>query len=108
MGWFTKETADKLPNNRSQRKQCWGSRDEFFSCLDSIGVVNSLDPTNAKRIASQCSQQENDFEKNCATSWVKYFKEKRLVDHRKEQFLKKAEDENAQMIDFSSTNSSRP
>lgn len=107
MGWFTKETADKLPNNRSQRKQCWGSRDEFFTCLDSIGVVNALDSDNAKRIASQCAQQEDEFEKNCATSWVKYFKEKRLVDYQKQQFIKKVEEENAQIVDLPAPNSSR-
>lgn len=101
MGWFTKDNDDKLPNTRSQRKQCWDSRDEFFGCLDKIGVVNVLDPQNSRSVSKSCGNQEQSFEKNCASSWVKYFKEKRLVDFQKRQFLEKVEKENAEVVNLS-------
>lgn len=100
MGWFTKDSDDKIPNTRTQRKQCWDSRDEFFTCLDKAGIVNALDSRHSKDVSKNCGKEEQAFEENCANSWVKYFKEKRLVDYQKKQFLEKVEKENAQIVNL--------
>lgn len=105
MGWFSKSdnegSTSKAPT-RSSRKQCWESRDSFFSCLDTINVINALDPKYEKDIKVNCKDQEEKFERDCATSWIKYFKEKRVVDFKREKFLKEMEEQNAQRIDLSS------
>ncbi|QLG73564.1 hypothetical protein HG535_0F00740 [Zygotorulaspora mrakii] len=102
MGWFTKDAAahEYQPNNRSARKLCWEARDDYFACLNSIHVVNALEPQHQQQIEKACSNQDRNFNENCAASWIKYFKEKRVVDHRKEQFMKDVERENAQIIEL--------
>lgn len=104
MGWFNKTKSMDDPTKaptRSSRKQCWESRDLFFGCLDKINVVNALDPQHEKEIKTQCSKEETKFEQDCATSWIKYFKEKRVVDIKREKFLKEMEEQNAQQVDLS-------
>ncbi|CUS20899.1 LAQU0S02e00892g1_1 [Lachancea quebecensis] len=104
MGWFTKAKPiddQSRPPSRSSRKQCWESRDVFFQCLDKISVVNALDPKNQEAIQKNCKDQENKYEQDCATSWIKYFKEKRVVDHKREKFMQEMESKNAQQIDLS-------
>lgn len=103
MGWFSNKEDTKKeyhPNNRSSRKHCWDARDEFFQCLDKINVVNALDPAVEGKVNKSCSTQEKKFNENCATSWISYFKEKRVVDYKKEQFLKEMEQQNAQKIEL--------
>lgn len=95
MGWFGKQKAMDDPTkapSRSSRKQCWESRDLFFGCLDSINVINPLDAKHQKSIKASCSSEEAKFEEDCATSWIKYFKEKRVVDFKRERFLKEMEE----------------
>lgn len=96
MGWFGKQKAMDDPSKppmRSSRKQCWESRDLFFGCLDKINVINPLDPKHEKDIKTSCSAEESKFEEDCATSWIKYFKEKRVVDFKRERFLKEMEEQ---------------
>ncbi|AMD20224.1 HDL520Cp [Eremothecium sinecaudum] len=103
MGWFSKqkEMDDQTkPATRSARKQCWESRDEYFKCLDKINVVNALDPKNADMIKSHCKAEETKFDQDCATSWIKYFKEKRVVDIKKEKMLQNMEKEGAQLVNL--------
>ncbi|KAG0680079.1 hypothetical protein C6P41_000347 [Kluyveromyces marxianus] len=99
MGWFSKQKEMDDPTkapSRSSRKQCWESRDLFFACLDKIDVVNALDPKHQKVIKSTCSSEEAKFEHDCATSWISYFKEKRVVDFKREKFLKQMEEQQQQ------------
>ncbi|SCU85003.1 LAMI_0C09758g1_1 [Lachancea mirantina] len=104
MGWFSSSPKPmddpSKPPMRSSRKQCWESRDAFFTCLDRIEVVNALDPSQTGAIKSQCSKEESRFEQDCATSWIKYFKEKRVVDYKREKFMKEMEEKNAQKIEL--------
>lgn len=94
MGWFSKEKKEEYhPNNRSSRKQCWEARDEYFQCLDKIGVVNALDPKQQPTVEKHCSKQDQRFDDNCATSWIKYFKEKRVIDFKREETIKRIEQE---------------
>ncbi|CCF56656.1 hypothetical protein KAFR_0B03590 [Kazachstania africana CBS 2517] len=78
-------------NNRKQRELCWESRDDFFNCLDKINVINSLDPKNEKLINQNCKDESKKFNKNCATSWINYFKQKRLIDFRNSQIDRELE-----------------
>ncbi|CCE90232.1 Coa6p TDEL_0B01030 [Torulaspora delbrueckii] len=98
MGWFSKK--EYSPADRSSRQQCWEARDGFFHCLDGLGVVNALDPKQQKSIGDQCGNEEHKFRGSCAESWVKYFKEKRVVDYKKEQFVKEMEKQNATPIEL--------
>ncbi|SCU98372.1 LAFA_0G17458g1_1 [Lachancea sp. 'fantastica'] len=104
MGWFSKtkpmDDQSKAPS-RSSRKQCWEARDGYFRCLDNISVVNALDPKHHDDIKKSCHGEEDKFEQDCATSWIKYFKEKRVVDYKREKFMKEMESKNAQQIDLS-------
>lgn len=101
MGWFSKEDKEYHPIDRSSRRQCWDSRDAFFQCLDKIDVINPLDPAQQKKIKQNCQKQEAKFHNSCAESWIKYFKEKRVVDYKKEKFLKEMEQQNATRIELS-------
>lgn len=102
MGWFSKEGNNKEyhPVDRSSRKQCWDARDDFFECLNNIDVINALDPSQEKKVKSKCGTQEKKFNNSCAESWIKYFKEKRVVDYKKEKFLKEMEQQNATKIEL--------
>ncbi|KAH3668194.1 hypothetical protein OGAPHI_001948 [Ogataea philodendri] len=97
MGLFSKETV-KEPPNRSKREKCWESRDIYFRCLDRIEVENPFDKTKQDKIKKNCSSEDAQFSKDCVTSWVKYFKEKRPFDIKKERMLKQAAEENAEII----------
>ncbi|CCD27266.1 Coa6p NDAI_0K00750 [Naumovozyma dairenensis CBS 421] len=88
-----KKEKKEPPNTRNARRLCWDSRDEYFKCLDSINVINPLDPKNSKKIQTSCKEQSNQFDQNCATSWIKYFKEKRFVDYKRERMLKEVEEQ---------------
>ncbi|SCV05061.1 LANO_0G17612g1_1 [Lachancea nothofagi CBS 11611] len=104
MGWFnkTKPMDDQSkPPLRSSRKQCWESRDGFFQCLDKISVVNALESKHEDAIQKSCKTEEGKFEEDCATSWIKYFKEKRVVDYKREKFMQEMESKNGQQIDLS-------
>ncbi|ODV85406.1 hypothetical protein CANARDRAFT_7521 [[Candida] arabinofermentans NRRL YB-2248] len=104
MGFFglTKDSSSTTdtpePPNRSQRELCWQSRDIYFQCLDKIEVVNPLDPKHSDKIKKNCSSQDIQFQKDCVASWVKYFKEKRPFDIKKERMLKEAEAQNAEIV----------
>lgn len=101
MGWFSKDKGTEYhPVDRSSRRQCWDARDSYFRCLDSIDVINALDPAKQKQIAKNCSQDETRFHNSCAESWIKYFKEKRVVDYKKEKFLREMEEQKATRIDL--------
>ncbi|CAI1651902.1 hypothetical protein SEUBUCD646_0M03830 [Saccharomyces eubayanus] len=96
MGLFSFDSGKKdsqPPNTRSQRKLCWESRDVFFQCLDRANVLDATDPKNGKIIGAQCPAENKKFEENCAHSWIKYFKEKRITDFRREEAIKKIEQE---------------
>jgi cytochrome c oxidase assembly factor 6 len=82
MGWFSSS-----PNNeggpaktaggafesptRSTRKQCYAARDAFFECLDKNNVLDSINTKSGREKAQTfCASLDQDFEKNCAHSWV--------------------------------------
>lgn len=84
---------ESTPPLRSTRKKCWESRDKFFACLDGIGVENALDSAHKPAVKKNCSSQEAEFDRDCAASWVKYFKEQRYYSIKKEKFIKEMEEQ---------------
>ncbi|KAF2087225.1 hypothetical protein K490DRAFT_42647 [Saccharata proteae CBS 121410] len=107
MGWFqstpaapagpkpSSDGAFEAPD-RSSRAHCWEARDAYFACLDRAGIVDSV--TNKDQAAAQCGPEGKAFESNCASSWVQYFKKRRIVDYKKEQTMKQLEAEGARPL----------
>jgi len=65
MGWFSRSTSEQSPAaTRQDRQKCWESRDEYFECLDTAGILT------AGEEGAVCSKSKSQYEKNCAKSWV--------------------------------------
>lgn len=114
MGWFTSSAPTPAPGtpanpepsqdggyiapDRSARSVCWEKRDEFFACLDRNNILNSIkDDVAVKKV---CPKELVEFEKSCASSWVTYFKQKRVADYQKEMKLRELEAKNAKQVDL--------
>ncbi|KAL9085983.1 MAG: hypothetical protein Q9165_007345 [Trypethelium subeluteriae] len=78
---------------RDQRAHCWEARDEYFRCLDRHDIIDSIQ--DGKKAAAACGRETLAFEQNCATSWVKYFKQRRVADAKKAATLRQLEAEGA-------------
>uniref|UniRef100_A0A671T991 Cytochrome c oxidase assembly factor 6 n=1 Tax=Sinocyclocheilus anshuiensis TaxID=1608454 RepID=A0A671T991_9TELE len=63
--------------NASERKACWGARDQFWKCLDA-----HQDQTTA------CEKHQRQFEAMCPAQWVKYFVKQRDFLKYKEKIQK--------------------
>lgn len=70
MGWFSSSSSSDSASNsgaapdRSQRSQCWESRDAYFACLDKNGVQVPGQEGEA------CKKENNEYKGKCAGSWV--------------------------------------
>ncbi|KAH7378808.1 cytochrome oxidase c subunit VIb-domain-containing protein [Pyrenochaeta sp. MPI-SDFR-AT-0127] len=85
--------------SRSNRKQCYAARDAFFECLDKNNVLDSINTKDGRaKAASFCAQLDQEFEKNCAHSWVEYFKKQRVVNYQREQTIKKIESQGGEIV----------
>ncbi|CAG8977146.1 hypothetical protein HYALB_00003367 [Hymenoscyphus albidus] len=82
--------------DRTQRAKCWEGRDEFFQCLDKSGIVDSI--TEKGKAEKACSTEGRKFEANCASSWVTYFKKRRVMEHHRNQTLEKLKAEGAKQM----------
>ncbi|MCJ1447961.1 MAG: hypothetical protein MMC23_008473 [Stictis urceolatum] len=106
MGWFSSDphppppakTSDGayIAPGRSARDKCWAARDAFFACLDQNGIVDSI--TNKDEAAAKCGQQDEDLKRECASSWVSYFKQRRVMENKKKTILEGLEKEGAQPL----------
>ena len=104
MGLFSSDTkpTDGKPTSdggytapdRSARALCWEGRDAFFQCLDRNGIVDSIRHDEKARKA--CPKELQAFEKSCVDSWVTYFKKRRVMEHQRDQTIKRLEGEGAQ------------
>lgn len=106
MGWWPFSSSPSGPNNlprssdggriapdRSSREQCYEARDVFFACLDRHDI---LDATKHDREARRnCAKEIAEFEAACSRTWVKYFKEKRVMEYNRDKTIEriKREDE---------------
>lgn len=96
--FFSKKEDDSEPPSRSKREQCWASRDIYFKCLDKNQIDNPLDPSKVKLANKECGAEDKQFQKECIASWVKYFKEKRPFDLKKERLLKEAAEQGQEVV----------
>ncbi|KAI9843579.1 MAG: hypothetical protein M1837_006256 [Sclerophora amabilis] len=91
-------SADGKPEapDRSQRAHCWEARDGFFKCLDRNNIIDSI---KEKEVADErCRGEGQQFEKNCASSWVEYFKKRRVMEHNRNETLAKLKAEGAKNV----------
>ncbi|KAI2635738.1 cytochrome oxidase c subunit VIb-domain-containing protein [Hypomontagnella submonticulosa] len=87
-------TGARAPD-RTERKQCWDARDNYFKCLDKNDVIDSLNGDGKKIAEKQCAQESKAFEQNCASAWVTYFKRYRVAEYQKKKTLERLEKEGA-------------
>lgn len=87
LSFLQRKETNQVPNTRSQRVKCWESRDQFFACLDKIQVIDSLSPVNQDKVKKNCSEEFNNFNKECINSWIQYFQKKRITDWEKSQYV---------------------
>ncbi|KAI0381374.1 cytochrome oxidase c subunit VIb-domain-containing protein [Hypomontagnella monticulosa] len=87
-------TGARAPD-RTERKQCWDARDNFYKCLDKNDVVDSLNGDGKKIAEKQCAQESKAFEQNCASAWVTYFKRYRVAEYQKKKTIERLEKEGA-------------
>ncbi|EPE34407.1 Cytochrome c oxidase subunit h [Glarea lozoyensis ATCC 20868] len=82
--------------DRTQRAKCWEGRDAYFSCLDKNNIIDSI--TEKDKAEKFCSGEGRKFEANCASSWVTYFKKRRVMEHQKNETLEKLRAEGAKQV----------
>ncbi|KAF3939296.1 hypothetical protein ABW19_dt0200319 [Dactylella cylindrospora] len=82
--------------DRTERQKCWEARDAFFSCLDKHDILDSIKDSGAA--GKKCSGELKVFEKDCAASWVEYFKKRRVQEYKKAKMLEQMNKEGAEQI----------
>ncbi|RVD82621.1 uncharacterized protein DFL_007041 [Arthrobotrys flagrans] len=82
--------------DRSERAKCWESRDLFFTCLDKHDILDSIKDSDLAN--KQCGSQLKLFERDCASSWVEYFKKRRVQEYKKAKLLEQMEAEGGQPL----------
>ncbi|CZT15211.1 related to Cytochrome c oxidase subunit 6B-like protein new16 [Ramularia collo-cygni] len=99
MGWFSSSPQNTLASpepskdggyiapDRTARAQCWEGRDSFFKCLDKNGIVDSVKEDEKAR--KLCAPELKEFEAACASSWVTYFKKRKVMEHQRDATIKK-------------------
>ncbi|TID28796.1 hypothetical protein CANINC_002315 [Pichia inconspicua] len=96
--FFSSKSNEAEPPSRSKREVCWLARDKYFACLDKHNIENPLDPAKAKLSDKYCGSEDKEFKKDCIASWVKYFKEKRPFDIKKERMLQEAKENGSEIV----------
>ncbi|KAI9837818.1 MAG: hypothetical protein M1819_006752 [Sarea resinae] len=109
MGWFSSSSPSVSPPvpkpssdgafeapGRNERAHCWEARDAFFKCLDSNSIIDSIKDHGLA--GERCAEEGKAFEKNCASSWVQYFKKRRVMEYNKNQTLEKLKAEGARPL----------
>ncbi|KAL9021579.1 MAG: hypothetical protein Q9185_001227 [Variospora sp. 1 TL-2023] len=106
MGWFSspspsspsspKPTSDGafIAPDRSSRDRCYEARDAFFACLDRAGIINSI--AEADKAEAACGELEKGMGRECAASWVTYFKQRRVMEWKKQKTYEKLAAEGAE------------
>ncbi|KAL4969666.1 cytochrome c oxidase subunit 6B family protein [Aspergillus stella-maris] len=101
MGWFsstpTNQASDggRIAPDRTSRQKCWEGRDRFFKCLDDHEIVDSVNPKGDKEARRNCGKELVEFESACQTAWVKYFKEKRVMEYNRDKTIERIKKEDA-------------
>ncbi|KAK5995509.1 Cytochrome c oxidase subunit 6B-like protein new16 [Cladobotryum mycophilum] len=109
MGWWpfsSDSRADAIRSGtaiptRQERAVCWSSRDAYFACLDAHSILDAnKDAAAARRL---CPSESADFERDCSTAWVKYFKQWRVADLQKKKRLDELRKQGAMEMEVSTT-----
>ncbi|MCJ1273984.1 hypothetical protein MMC21_001777 [Puttea exsequens] len=82
--------------NRKSRDVCYQARDAFFACLDRHGIIDSV--REGWKAEKECGAELRGLERECAASWVTYFKERRVMEAKKARTLEQLKKENAERI----------
>ncbi|GAA5883488.1 hypothetical protein JCM3774_003601 [Rhodotorula dairenensis] len=96
MGWFSSSASSPTPAteapaaggaapDRSQRAQCWTSRDAYFGCLDKNGVQ-----APGQEGEGVCKAENDEYKSKCAASWVDYFNKRRVLALRQDLMERRA------------------
>ncbi|PLN80457.1 cytochrome oxidase c subunit VIb-domain-containing protein [Aspergillus taichungensis] len=103
MGWLPWSSSSTDPSkasdggriapDRTSRERCWEGRDKFFACLDNNNILDAI--KNEKEAQSKCGSELAEFEGACAKAWVKYFKEKRVMEYNRDKTIEKIKKEDA-------------
>ncbi|KAL1955436.1 hypothetical protein VTO42DRAFT_8592 [Malbranchea cinnamomea] len=103
MGWFSWGSSSGpakasdgglIAPDRSSRQQCYLARDFFFDCLDENGIIDAIKDEKAAR--SKCGKLMAEFEGACSATWGKYFKEKRVMEWKRQQTIDKIKADDAE------------
>ncbi|KAI8627154.1 oxidoreductase-like protein [Xylariaceae sp. FL1651] len=90
-------TGARAPD-RTERKQCWDARDNFYRCLDKNDVIDSLNGEGKKTADKLCAQEDLAFQQNCASAWVTYFKKYRVAEYQKKRTIERLQKEGANKV----------
>lgn len=91
------EDGGYVAPDRSSRAKCYESRDNFFDCLDKNDIIDAVKHDAEAR--KKCSKEVEAYETDCARSWIKYFKEKRVMEYNRDRVIDKIKKEDAEMRD---------
>ncbi|KAJ5103708.1 Cytochrome c oxidase assembly factor 6 [Penicillium argentinense] len=104
MGWLPWSSGEsnkasdggRIAPDRGSRKRCWDGRDLFFACLDRNDILDAIkDDKEARR---KCAKEVEEFEAACSSTWVKYFKEKRVMEYNRDQTIARIKKEDAATV----------
>lgn len=84
----------RIAPDRSSREVCYQGRDLFFSCLDRNDILDAIKHDSEAR--KKCGKEIAEFETACSKAWVKYFKEKRVMEYNRDQTIAKIQREDAE------------
>ncbi|KAL5335722.1 cytochrome oxidase c subunit VIb-domain-containing protein [Aspergillus crustosus] len=103
MGWFSsspdpKSASDggRIAPDRTSRQKCWEGRDLFFTCLDNNEIVDAI--KGDKEARTKCAKEIAEFETACSSTWVKYFKEKRVMEYNRDKTIERIKKEDAATV----------
>ncbi|KAJ5582271.1 hypothetical protein N7535_000891 [Penicillium sp. DV-2018c] len=105
MGWLpwssgdSKDTASdggRIAPDRTSRARCWEGRDAFFACLDKNDILDGIKEDQKAR--QKCAKEVAEFEAACSQSWVKYFKEKRVMEYNRDKTIERIQKEDAAKV----------
>jgi len=91
----------RIAPDRNAREICYESRDIFFECLDKNDILDAIKEDD--KVRRVCPQEVTAYEKDCARSWIKYFKEKRVMEFNRDRTLQRIQEDDAKMAAKSKT-----
>ncbi|KAJ5163740.1 Cytochrome c oxidase subunit VIb [Penicillium coprophilum] len=86
----------RVAPDRTSRARCWEGRDRFFACLDKNDILDGI--KDDKKARQKCADEVVEFEAACSQSWVKYFKEKRVMEFNRDKTIERIQKEDAAKV----------